>query len=119
MVPKKKNAFALNEKTMGDTDLETNSYIFHRGNVDKILDVLGKRLIEMSKTTNLLKGSGQLNDSDFTFYNRNGESVVDYLLLCKVDFPYITKFNILPITEFSDHCALNFYIERRSMPNDT
>lgn len=47
---------------------------------------------------------------DFTFYNRNGASVVDYILLNNNDFQFIEYFDILPPNEFSDHCAISFGI---------
>ena len=56
------------------------------------------------------------NTGDFTFINTNGMSVVDYLLLNNNDICIINEFEILPMNDFSDHCALYFCIERIKPP---
>ena len=40
-------------------------------------------------------------------------STVDYILLENNNFSLIKEFNIIPISEFSDHCALHFCFERK------
>jgi hypothetical protein len=98
-------------------DLETNSNIIERANKDKIVDAYGKRLLELCKNTNLLIGNGRLDKDksigEFTFINTNGTSTVDYLILDYKDFNSISKFEITSINEFSDHCGINFHIERK------
>ena len=81
-----------------------------------MLDAPGKRPINLCKSTNLHIGNGHLkvdkDVGDFTFFNQNGASVVDYFLLHQDDFKYIKQYAVMPPNEFSDHCALHICIER-------
>ena len=101
-----------------NVELELNNNIMQRVSKDKILDDHGKRLLQLCKSTNLLIGNGRLCkdtcDGEYTFINSNGCSVVDYLLLSHNDFNIITQFEIQPLNEFSDHCAIFFTIERKN-----
>ena len=45
-------------------------------------------------------------------------STVDYFLLEYSDFMIIKDFDIMPVSEFSDHCALAIYLERKTSPID-
>ncbi len=47
----------------------------------------------------------------FTYYNRQGCSVIDYLLLKERDFNSVSNFRVEHFNEFSDHAPLTFTIE--------
>ena len=103
-----------------DKYLDNDSAVepFFRGsdrvNKDHVLDTHGKRIIDLCKSTNLLIGNGRLHSDsgigEFTFINHNGMSTVDYILLEYNNFSLIKDFNIMPINEFSDHCAFHFCV---------
>jgi hypothetical protein len=50
-----------------------------------------------------------------TFHNSNGESVVDYLLFNYNDLQYIEHFDISSPNEFSDHCAILFSLQHKTI----
>ena len=87
---------------------------FPPSNKDKVLDLQGKRLIQLCKTTNVLICNGRLNqdkNGNYTYINVNGESVVDYCLSNPDDFKYFLHFEVCPPTDLSDHCALNICLQ--------
>jgi len=45
---------------------------------------------------------------DFTFYSKNGYSVVDYLLLNPENVEYTNDFEIELLNELSDRCSITF-----------
>ena len=106
-----------------NAELELNDQNTQRVNMDKILDDHGKRLLQLCRSTNLLIGNGRLCDDknigEYTYINSNGCSVVDYLLLHRRDFIIIKQFEIQPLNEFSDHCAILFTIERKDTRDES
>ena len=46
----------------------------------------------------------------YTYCGSSGRSVVDYMLCKQRDFPYITNFEVLPETIYSDHCQLQLFM---------
>ena len=79
-----------------------------RGNVDKTVNGYGKKLIDLCKYTGLQICNGRLNESIYTCYKYNGESVVDYLLAPPGAFASIDNFKVCDKTVYSDHSALSF-----------
>ena len=76
-------------------------------------------MIALCKSTSFVIGNGRLHDDDnigeFTLCSKNGSSVVDYFLLQKQDFLYVTDFKILNQNEFSDHSGLSFSFEKSTV----
>jgi len=100
-----------------DTNIELD-YINlpERVNKDHVIDAHGRRLVYLCKTTNLFIGNGRLDEDEhfiFTFYNNNGASTVDYLLIQFNNLKHITSFKIKPPNEFSGHCPICFCINRK------
>ena len=75
-----------------------------------MIDALGQRLLDFCKSTNLLICNGRLYDDktkgNFTFISRNTSTVIDYVLANQTEFKPFNSFEILPLNEFSDHCAI-------------
>ena len=79
-----------------------------------MIDSHGRSLLSLCKSTSLIIGNGRLyNDQngEITFYSRNGCSTVDYFLLNFDDLKHVSTFEVNPISEFSDHCALRIYLK--------
>ena len=85
-----------------------------RGNVDKTVNGYGKKLIDLCKYTGLQICNGRLNESIYTCYRYNGESVVDYLLAPPGAFASIENFKVCDKTVYSDHSALSFSLTNRT-----
>ena len=47
----------------------------------------------------------------YTYCDSSGRSVVDYMLCKQRDFSYITNFEVLPGTIYSDHCQLQLFMK--------
>ena len=93
-------------------DPENVVYDTARVNSDHVIDARGQRLLNFCKSTNLLICNGRLYDDktkgNFTFISRNASTVIDYVLANQTDFKLFNSFEILPLNEFSDHCAIYF-----------
>ena len=65
-------------------------------------------MIDLCKSTSLRIANGRLHDDkgvgNFTHCNKQGASVIDYLLLKASDFYCFDKFKIEYFNEWSDHC---------------
>ena len=89
-----------------------------RVNNDHVLDVYGRRLLELCKSTGLVLANGRLGEDngigEFTFASHQGQSVVDYFLFNPDDRQFINNFVILPFEEYSDHAALNIKLQTKT-----
>lgn len=98
-----------------NNQLSNDVFIPKRVSKDHVIDVHGKRLIELCQSTSFIIGNGRLHNDrdigDYTFHSRMSSSVVDYILLYPPDIKHITKFNIEELTEFSDHCGISFSLK--------
>ena len=79
---------------------------------DRQCNAFGNKLITLCKENSILIVNGRLEPGYFTCYNlnsnRNGASVVDYLIVNYNMYTCINNFCVLELNEFSDHCAINF-----------
>ena len=81
-----------------------------RQNLDKSCNLHGNLLINICKDLQLRLLNGRfLGDSlgYFTFYNFNGQSVVDYMIASQNIFYDIDHFIVHCPIEFSDHCLIS------------
>ena len=84
-------------------------YATPRQNRDTAINAQGNTLLEMCKESKLRILNGRkVGDSfgNFTFYNSNGQSTVDYFIASECLYDQVDFFNVLPPNEFSDHCIL-------------
>ena len=74
----------------------------------------GLKMIDLCKRTSLRIANGRLHDDKgvgyYTYCNKQGASVIDYLLLRASDFYCIDKFKIESFNEWSDHAPLSYMI---------
>jgi hypothetical protein len=47
----------------------------------------------------------------FTFYNKNGQNIVDYMIASRSIFYDIEHFIVHSPVEFSDHCLISVYMK--------
>ena len=75
----------------------------------------GKEIIEFCKMSSFRIANGRLvkdkGQGQFTCFQPNGNSIVDYLLTREGDFDKILDFEIGHINEYSDHGYLDFKIK--------
>ena len=81
---------------------------------DTVTNTHGVKLLDMCKACSLRIANGRLhndkNVGEFTFHNKNGSSVIDYLLLKENDFTCINDFKVELLYEWSDHVPISFEI---------
>ena len=83
--------------------------VCNRYNRDSIVNHHGACLLDLCKESNLKMLNGRhMGDAvgDFTFYNINGQSTIDYFIVSDCLLTEAVFFNILPPNDFSDHCIL-------------
>ena len=81
----------------------------HRNNCDKTVNVFGRNLLDMCKSTDMRIVNGRtLGDfyGNLTFYNIVGSSTVDYVLVQNNILNFVANFSVLPFTYLSDHCPI-------------
>jgi exonuclease III len=104
-----------------DSQLSDFVYTPPRVSVDHVIDTNGRRLLDLCQSASIIIGNGRLHNDrgigDYTFHSINGSSVVDYLLLGADTIEYISHFEILPTTEFSDHSGISFNIMGNAIYN--
>ena len=78
-----------------------------RASIDTVSNAQGTQLLDLCKSTSVNIVNGRLDEGQsFTYFSRYGSSVIDYMLMKPESFCYISKFEILPFNEFSDHTPL-------------
>ena len=85
-----------------------------RNHLDCKSNLHGKLLTDICKTHKLRILNGRfIGDSlgNFTFFNSNGASTVDYMMASNHLFHKIMFFNVKPPCELSDHCLLHVGIK--------
>ena len=93
-----------------------------RNSQHKLTNNRGEDLLDLCKSLELYIANGRkLGDplGNYTSYQWNGNSVVDYLVTSNVIFEQVTLFNVgdfLPM--MSDHCPLIFTLEIHDRPDD-
>jgi exonuclease III len=89
---------------------------------DSVSNAQGNKLLDLCKGTSLRIANGRLGSDcgigKFTCYNRNGSSVIDYLLLREINFNIIDDFKIHDFNTFSDHAPISFEINNSILQKD-
>ncbi|MES9885080.1 MAG: endonuclease/exonuclease/phosphatase family protein, partial [Sedimenticola sp.] len=110
---------ALNSAT--DNVLYIPDVPLDRVSQDSVTNAHGNSLLDLCKATSLRIANGRLgadkHNGAYTYFSRNGSSVIDYLLLNYNDFEYVQSFAIQNFTEFSDHAPLSFSLHTRGRRN--
>ena len=79
---------------------------------DHVCNSFGNKLLSLCKENDLCIVNGRLEEGKFTCHNLNrnrlGSSVVDYLISNFNNFPCMSKMQVHDLTEFSDHCPIEF-----------
>ena len=101
---------------------DTNtSLLSDRYNEDAVVNDHGRKILELCKMCNLRIMNGRVGDRTKTgaktFIGSQGSSTIDLVISSPALFSKLETFNILPITEFSDHRPIEFSI--RTSFNDT
>lgn len=82
---------------------------------DSVVNPYGRALLNFCKSTQFRIINGRFGaDStvgDYTCFSNGGVSVVDYMLAKRDLLEYVTDFEVLPCTVFSDHCQLRLTLD--------
>ncbi|MES9881010.1 MAG: reverse transcriptase domain-containing protein [Sedimenticola sp.] len=89
----------------------------NRTSNDKSVNSFGLRLLSMCKEHDLRLVNGRLEPGMFTCYTHNGCSVVDYLITSPDNFAQIKSMLVMNLTEFSDHCPIQFELNAAPCDN--
>ena len=86
-----------------------------RYNMDTKANTYGKLLLELCKNTGLIIANGRhyqdKHRGSFTFFNRHGSSVIDYMLFEPNCFSIVKNLAIIPKLVESDHCPIEFSLK--------
>ena len=89
--------------------------------MDTKANTYGKLLLELCKNTGLIIANGIIyqdkHRGSFTYYNRNGKSVIDYMLFDPNCYNMITDFAVAPKLVESAHCPIEFGLEIEPLCN--
>ena len=93
---------------------------------DKGMNGNGAELLQFCKFSEFRILNGRTGKDNgigkFTYVCSSGRSVVDYVLCKQCDFSYISGFEVLPETIYSDHCQLKlsmkFKMTKKSIPKN-
>ena len=89
--------------------------------MDTKANTYGELLLELCKKTGLIIANGRIYQDKhrgfFTYYKRNGKSVIDYMLFDPNCYNMITYFAIAPKLVESDHCPIEFGLEIEPLCN--
>ena len=95
-----------------------------RYNMDTKANTYGKLLLELCKNTGLIImiiANGRIyqdkHRSSFTYFNRNGKSVIDYMLFDPNCYNMITDFAVAPKLVESDRCPIEFGLKIEPLCN--
>jgi exonuclease III len=86
-----------------------------RNNTNVRVNVFGKSLIQLCKTTNMRLVNGRtVGDifGNFTYYNTQGASAVDYVIVLASWLQSVKYFSVLPFTHMSDHCPIEMHTKQ-------
>lgn len=84
-----------------------------RNNLDEKSNLHGTLLTDICRSSQLRILNGRfLGDSlgYFTFYNKNGQSTVDYMIASSELYYRINNFTVSPPSYLSDHCLISTYL---------
>ena len=95
-----------------DDDNYTPDITMTRASLDNKCNSFGQKLLDLCKGACMRIVNGRLGDDfgvgNFTFISSQGMSLIDYLLAKECNFARLSRFTILPINEWSDHCPMQF-----------
>lgn len=102
-----------------DDDLqEKQSDFLTRKNQDKVIDINGRKLLNLCKSTGFYIVNGRIGkDKDlgtFTFCSTRGLSTTDYLLTHNTNLHTIHDFEIGEFNSFSDHAPIIFTLKLKT-----
>jgi hypothetical protein len=86
----------------------------HRQQLDENQNLHGSLLTNICKDHQLRILNGRFLGHSlgyFTFYNSNGQSIVDYMIVSHSIFYDIEHFIVHSPVEFSDHCLISVYMK--------
>ena len=110
----------LNDKeeiylNLPDDDMDSNLSICKRYSQDKVINANGSDLLQFCKLSGFRILNGRIVKDNrigkYTYCGSSGRGVVDYILCKQRDFSYITNFEVLPETIYSDHCQLQLFMK--------
>ena len=112
----KRHDYIVNDRIVDGID--NDDYIpdipLDRISTDNGTNSHGLKMIDLCKSTSLHIANGRLHDDkgvgNYTYCNKQGASVIDYLLLRASDFYCIDKFKIESFNEWSNHAPLSYMI---------
>ena len=100
------------ESTIVEEDFILNNMSVKRINKDSKMNDYGYKLLNLCSEANLCVLNGRaFHDKDigeFTYCNKQGKSVIDYVLCNKYALYNVCNFNIYPFNCFSDHSFTSF-----------
>ena len=89
-----------------------------RASMDSSTNSHGLKLIDLCRSTSMRIVNGRLHSDlsgSFTYANRMGSSVIDYLLVHENDFYIINDFRVGHFNEWSDHAPLLYEVRCGSL----
>ena len=93
-----------------------------RKSADTHSNSFGNKLLSLCKECNTCIVNGRIEPGNFTCYkitrNSFGASVVDYVISNYNLFSTFQSMSVLDITEFSDHCPIEFVMNVSDMNSD-
>ncbi len=89
---------------------------------DTACNAQGTKLLDLCKSTCMRIANGRLHNDhmigNFSYANRQGSTVIDYLILNERDFVNVCDFSIEKFNAFSDHSPLTFKLCCDSRPTN-
>ena len=97
----------------------------NRLNGDKTVNTYGKKLIELTRSNNMVLLNGRMRsysrsrNSQFTCYKYNGASAVDYVIADYDILNAVKQFDVKHKTPDSDHCPLTYILNNGYIQTNT
>ena len=95
-----------------EDDFVRNNFNVFRTNKDNKINDYGLRLLNLCHASNLCILNGRAFEDkargEFTYCNKQGKSVIDFLLCNKIAMYNVCNFDVKPFNCFSDHSILSF-----------
>ena len=106
---------SVHELSITENDLIVNNFSIKRTNKDLKVNDYGIKLLNLCETVNFCILNGRAfqdkNVGEFTFCNKRGKSVIDYVLCNKNALSKINDFYVKPFNVFSDHSLIGFDVK--------
>jgi exonuclease III len=101
---------------------DIDKHLHSRVNQDVIVNVHGRQLVQLCKSTGLRICNGRVMGDllgRYTCYQHKGSSVVDYTLSIVDILDKMINFTVHPLCPLSDHCRLSYSIPCHSVKDTT